>query len=538
MRTTGIKTMTRGAVAFLIALTLSACGCKHETAFVRDALEATCTEDGYTGDRYCPECEKIIEKGEALPASGHTEDRRGIQEATCQKEGYTGDVYCAVCGERLLMGEIIEKLPHTEERIGVQEATCAQDGFTGNAICSVCSETLERGEKIERPPHDWEVSNSFEATCLKQGYEGDLRCRVCGTERQGEALPFKDHSFEDGVCTECGWLTPGLYIDGELVYTWEELEENNYVTVNAKGQLVTTQGNFQYGTLVIGEDVTYIDGNYSSGFKNANVCEVWIPRSVTELGNYLIYRNGAIESVIMYCQIDELKYSSFINVDSCEGALKNVVLPDSLKRIGQEAFAGCTGLTSIDWPASLEYIGREAFWGSGLREAILPEGVTSIGQAAFGNSALTVCVLPSTLEETKGGVFRDCQKLTSVDMSACEKLTELQEMIFVNCSALTNVKLPPNLKSMEGRMFGGCNSLRSLSLPEGFTTLNLNTYYASLKDSGIAEIVIPKSMITIGNLGGCPITKIKYRGTEAQWKMTTGYGQFPNATMEYNYDGE
>ena len=78
--------------------------CKHpNTSTV--TVEATCTEDGSV-TVVCDDCgaELSVEK---LPAKGHTEEVRNAKEATCTEDGYTGDTYCSVCGELLEKGEVI-----------------------------------------------------------------------------------------------------------------------------------------------------------------------------------------------------------------------------------------------------------------------------------------------------------------------------------------------------------------------------------------------------------------------------------------------
>lgn len=42
----------------------------HTNTEIRDAKEATCLEDGYTGDAYCLDCGKLVKKGETIPALG------------------------------------------------------------------------------------------------------------------------------------------------------------------------------------------------------------------------------------------------------------------------------------------------------------------------------------------------------------------------------------------------------------------------------------------------------------------------------------
>ena len=69
---------------------------------------------------------------------------QGAVEATCTQEGYTGNIYCAVCGEWLENGEDIPRVPHTLENVtGAREASCTREGYTGTGTCSVCGEVVE-----------------------------------------------------------------------------------------------------------------------------------------------------------------------------------------------------------------------------------------------------------------------------------------------------------------------------------------------------------------------------------------------------------
>lgn len=74
---------------------------------VRDVKEASCTEDGYTGDTYCKDCGEKLLEGEVIKASGHDIEVRGYVAADTEKEGYTGDSYCKTCGMLVSKGEKI-----------------------------------------------------------------------------------------------------------------------------------------------------------------------------------------------------------------------------------------------------------------------------------------------------------------------------------------------------------------------------------------------------------------------------------------------
>ncbi|MBQ4565323.1 MAG: S8 family serine peptidase [Oscillospiraceae bacterium] len=95
--------------------TMPPVSCLHTETELRNAKEATCTEDGYTGDTWCVLCETLLEEGQAIPATGHKTELRFAVEATCTKNGYTGDTYCLNCGELLAEGEVIPATGHSYE---------------------------------------------------------------------------------------------------------------------------------------------------------------------------------------------------------------------------------------------------------------------------------------------------------------------------------------------------------------------------------------------------------------------------------------
>ena len=53
------------------SITVTRTGCAHEHTEVRGAEESNCTEDGYTGDTWCLDCQTMINEGETIPANGH-----------------------------------------------------------------------------------------------------------------------------------------------------------------------------------------------------------------------------------------------------------------------------------------------------------------------------------------------------------------------------------------------------------------------------------------------------------------------------------
>ena len=98
--------------------------------------------DAENHSRTCSIC------GEA-ETEGHNVIVKGAGDATCGNEGYTGDKYCSVCGQKLSEGEIIPATGnHTTEIRNAKEATATEDGYTGDEVCTVCGKTIKTGEVI------------------------------------------------------------------------------------------------------------------------------------------------------------------------------------------------------------------------------------------------------------------------------------------------------------------------------------------------------------------------------------------------------
>ena len=133
--------------------------------------------------------------------------------------------------------------------------------------------------------------------------------------------------------------------------------------------------------------------------------------------------------------------------------LREVILNEGLREIGEEAFADCTSLERIVFPSTIVEIDDNAFSGcTRLREVVLNEGITKIGKQAFhGCSSLEGIILPSTLTEISVGSFKDCTSLREMsihneDMKIGDNAlhwttTEVQNRL-VPSLALERIKFP------------------------------------------------------------------------------------------------
>lgn len=180
----------------------------HSLTKVINKKDATCTEDGYTGDTVCAICGKEIIKGEAIEAKGHIEAIDAAVEPTCTEPGKTEGKHCSVCNEVLVAQEVIPATGHKEETIPGKEATCTDTGLTDGTRCSVCGTVIKAQEEIPAKGHSWnegEITTS--PTCENAGVK-TYTCTVCNATRT-EAIDATGHTpvevaEQPATCTEAG----------------------------------------------------------------------------------------------------------------------------------------------------------------------------------------------------------------------------------------------------------------------------------------------------------------------------------------------
>ena len=193
--------------------------------------KATCTEEGEKTFT-CSICGD--EKTEKVSATGHQHTEiRNKKEATCKEEGYSGDTWCKDCGKKILSGQAIAKTEDHSWNQGeiTKEPTCKEEGektFT----CSICGNT--KTEKVSTTDHQhMEIRNQKNPTCKEAGYSGDTYCADCGVKiSSGQTIAkTKNHNWDGGVIT----TEPTCTERGEKTFTCTICGNTNTKKVNATG---------------------------------------------------------------------------------------------------------------------------------------------------------------------------------------------------------------------------------------------------------------------------------------------------------------
>ncbi len=309
------------------------------------------------------------------------------------------------------------------------------------------------------------------------------------------------------------------------------------------GGSVTSIGKFAFSgcsgltSVTIGNGVTSIGGYAFSGC--SGLTSITIPDSVTSIGNYAFTSCSGLTSITIPFVGERADGTGATNFGYIFGTLAYV--PESLKEviitggtsIGEQAFSGRSGLTSITIGSGVTSIGEWAFLNcSGLTSVTIPDSVTSIDSSAFqgctslqfneyggakylGNEVNPYVVLYDVTDisvtsfeimaQTKiiyGGAFSGCSGLTSITIP--DSVTSIGNSAFSDCSGLTSVTIPDSVTSIGNSAFSDCSGLTSVTIGNCVTSIG---EYAFYKCSGLTSVTIPDSVTSIGQSAfyGCNV---------------------------------
>lgn len=230
-----------------------------------------------------------------------------------------------------------------------------------------------------------------------------------------------------------------------------------------------------------------IEGGVLTAY-NGSEETVIVPKGVRAIGKRAFYENKTVRRVVLPEGVTEIQGRSIFDKEPGgafrKSALAEIVLPQSLQKIGDCAFAD-TELQSIELPAELRQIGDFAFtaaklesitlppqiiWVSNfcfnlcsrLKTVHLPAGIRTLGGSAFALSRLEKIEIPESVTEIGGSCFRRCVALTEITLP--ERLTKLRDRAFLECGSLVRVTLPSALAEIQPFTFAECPRLTTVRL--------------------------------------------------------------------------
>lgn len=309
--------------------------------------EATCTRPAI-----CDRCGKTY--GTTDP-NNHTETEiRNAVAASCSQEGYTGDVYCSTCGTLIKKGETIAAVPHTWlPGVVTQKPTCTEAGIE-TFSCSVCGQVSTR--VVEATGHKWETTYTIDKqpTVMEEGSQS-IHCSVCGISKPGSSVAVAKLNASAGntiynskasyTVTKTGSNPTVEYAAPKTTAATVTIPET--VKINGKTYKVTSiaakafENNKKITKVVIGNNVTAI-GNFAFA-GCTNLTTVKIGNKVTTIGKQAFSKCTKLKSLTMGTNVTTIKAKAFYKCTS----LTKVTIPAKVNKIGKQAFYGCKKLKSI-----------------------------------------------------------------------------------------------------------------------------------------------------------------------------------------------
>ena len=267
------------------------------------------------------------------------------------------------------------------------------------------------------------------------------------------------------------------------------------LTWNARN--CSSNGNMQTMNIehvTIGENVEVLPQNFA---KDSKIESLFIPKSVTSIGNNAFYNCSELDDVVV--ESDNNVYDSR---DNCNAIIEtatntliagsnNAAVPNTVTSIGNGAFYGRSGLTSIVIPNSVAVIGESAFFGCrGLADIDISNSVTTINNNTFqGCTSLTDVAIPNSVTSIGEYAFYGCTGLTSATIP--NSVTSIGKSAFQGCSSLTDVTIPNSIAIIRESTFRGCTSLTDVTIPNSVTTIVGLAFYDC---SNLTSVTIGRSV--------------------------------------------
>lgn len=329
----------------------------HKNTEIRGTTDPTCCEAGYTGDKWCTDCNTKIESGSEISSTGNHTDVDGKWESDGTNHWHTcyfgtkfditahngGEATCKSPAECSECGHSYGPLDANNHKgttylKNQKEATCFEEGYTGDTYCSDCNEKIADGQSIAKNAHNpasvwttnehdhWKECQTVgcgnvidkaahsggEATCVSKAV-----CEVCKAQYGDVDVANHKHTeirdAKPATEQEKGYTGDTWCIDcNKKIATGSEIAmlEHKLTLVEAKDATVTEQGNIKYyycencGKYFADED----------GTKEISLSETVIQKFPPEIieGNNATVNNGEKKSLTFR---SNAAFADFIRVE-------------------------------------------------------------------------------------------------------------------------------------------------------------------------------------------------------------------------------
>ena len=381
-----------------------------------------------------------------------------------------------------------------------EDATCTKNGTSTSYCDNGCGLTKTVTANNTQLSHVYtQYIYDENATCVKNGtktaycdYGCGAKSTIMDTESVGghnfvNYVYNKDAQYQvDGTktaicehgCGEKDTITAeGTALDYLLKY---ELKGEEYTVTGYQGTLIDLIIPATYQ----GKPVTSIGD--SAFYQCSTILSVEIPDSVKIIGQHAFAHSGTLKSVYFgeNSQLTKIEHSAFYYT-----GIETIKLPATVTYISTP-FNGCSSLLRFEVDENnrsfkaidgnlYTYDGKELVqYAGGKTETVfeVPSGVEKIGAWSFraNGTHLTKVVISDGVISIEADAFAYCTLLEEIKIP--NSVTAISSSAFVGCTSLINIDLPNSLKFIGSDAFKDCSSLKSITIPASVSTIGIRVF--------------------------------------------------------------
>lgn len=344
------------------------------------AVAATCINIGYIEYWKCNVCQNIFTDEAATDMtsfeltkiscdiSNHEGERgiRNIVEATCQNSGYSGDIYCKSCHFTIAEGHVEDVKNHDVDVIPSTKPTCTTNGQYEMKKCKDCETIISGGGIWYATGHNLAIGGYVESTATTEGYSGNQYCTICNEiVAAGKTLPKTE--VESDVTQQVGAKveddkSQGVY---EITSTSAQKKEVAF-TVSSKDEKTVKIPD----SIAVGDTTYKVTAIEDKAFKsNQTITKVTLGKNIETIGKDAFKNCTSLKSITLQTKVTQIGSNAF---SGCK-KLKTITIKSTKlkeKSIAKNAFKGIKKGTTIKVPKKKLAAYKKLFQKKGLAKNV------------------------------------------------------------------------------------------------------------------------------------------------------------------------
>lgn len=255
--------------------------------------------------------------------------------------------------------------------------------------------------------------------------------------------------------------------------------------------------------------------------------------------DYTFYSCKTLKKMVLPNTLKKVGESAF---NKCS-LLEEVVFAEGLKTIGKGAFMSCPMLTAVNLPNSVEKILDRAFYRAPISNFVMPSSLKSIGATSFYGTLITKVKLNAQLNKIGESAFGGCLNLESFEIEEGNTSFKLVDGVLLTADETALVAypqadprvkyiMPKTVKTIYKAAFDCAWKLQVLRISKGVETLPVSMCYGA---KALLKLYIPSTvtLMKVGCMDDCPkLNEVHVRATTPPEVETGAFGvMFPNYKM-------